>query len=345
MSDITDDKWFKEGFESFPFHVERGFNISSEQSDVVLAEMAEIGLDVNLVRKSLKEDLYDSQTATFYLLCDRKFRFKQEAPDVQGVKAIHPKIEPLGEELLQKVKMPLETSPKESSEVAESFENTKLAELPSLAKPQAIKERRATVSVTRKLEKEISNAPMQGNENASIADSGVKTLNRPISRSSRPPSASRKPSRVALQADSIANEPIIPSIQNTLPPIAKHQRSQTLASEISKSEETVTYDTAKRLIDSQDEPRSARFTMSLKTTTDKSPVEIVSEITNVLDDLNIYFENKNTFYRCKMDQLEFELEVCKVPNLHIYCIRYKRVSGASWTYKETLGLLLSKLQL
>jgi len=93
------------------------------------------------------------------------------------------------------------------------------------------------------------------------------------------------------------------------------------------------------------EPRSLRFTFSVGTTSTKDPEAILTEIMRVLTEHGVKFETVAFVASCTFQDVEFEIEVCKLPRLSVNGLRFKRMSGNSWTYKNLLTDLIGKMQL
>ncbi|KAJ3032153.1 Serine/threonine-protein kinase par-1 [Rhizophlyctis rosea] len=93
------------------------------------------------------------------------------------------------------------------------------------------------------------------------------------------------------------------------------------------------------------EPRVLRFTFSVGTTSTKDPDTILSEVLRVLGEANIKYETQAYIAVCVHQDVEFEIEVCKLPRLSVNGLRFKRMSGNSWTYKNLLTDLIAKMNL
>lgn len=94
-------------------------------------------------------------------------------------------------------------------------------------------------------------------------------------------------------------------------------------------------------------PRARRTAFSVTST--KDPHEIVTQITDYFEQTKMRFEPIGTFCFKALDEkrnLRVEIEVCEVPNLkNIYSIRIQRVEGDWMEYKKFCHTLLPKLQL
>ncbi|KAI8811424.1 kinase-like domain-containing protein [Cladochytrium replicatum] len=94
------------------------------------------------------------------------------------------------------------------------------------------------------------------------------------------------------------------------------------------------------------EPRSLRFTFSVSTTSTKYPEVIMAEICRVLTDADVKYELTGFVAVCQGPEgVEFEIEVCKLPRLSMNGLRFKRMAGNSWGYKNLLTELISKMNL
>ncbi|KAJ3119255.1 Map microtubule affinity-regulating kinase [Nowakowskiella sp. JEL0407] len=94
------------------------------------------------------------------------------------------------------------------------------------------------------------------------------------------------------------------------------------------------------------EPRALRFTFSVSTTSTKEPEKIMQEIIRVMSVNGIKYENIGFVCVCgSVEGVEFEIEVCKLPRLSMSGLRFKRMSGDSWAYKNLLTDLISQMQL
>ncbi|KAJ1498761.1 hypothetical protein HMI55_004765 [Coelomomyces lativittatus] len=78
MKDIRQDKWFNDECEdTLPLFQENPtIQLNPEDQAAVLKSCEDIGLDLEALDKSLKENVYDSLAATYYLLSHRLFQKK-----------------------------------------------------------------------------------------------------------------------------------------------------------------------------------------------------------------------------------------------------------------------------
>ncbi|EGF77088.1 hypothetical protein BATDEDRAFT_6988, partial [Batrachochytrium dendrobatidis JAM81] len=91
--------------------------------------------------------------------------------------------------------------------------------------------------------------------------------------------------------------------------------------------------------------RTARFTFSLNTTSTKEPDLVFAEVVRVLKDAGVKHSIANLVATCDLEGIQFELEVCRLPNLALNGLRFKRLMGNTWEYKDLLTNLISKMNL
>ncbi|XP_036133270.1 serine/threonine-protein kinase MARK1 isoform X2 [Molossus molossus] len=99
-------------------------------------------------------------------------------------------------------------------------------------------------------------------------------------------------------------------------------------------------------------PRSLRFTWSMKTTSSMDPNDMMREIRKVLDANNCDYEQKERFLLfcvygdARQDSLvQWEMEVCKLPRLSLNGVRFKRISGTSFAFKNIASKIANELKL
>jgi MAP/microtubule affinity-regulating kinase len=94
------------------------------------------------------------------------------------------------------------------------------------------------------------------------------------------------------------------------------------------------------------QPRTRKAAFSTSTTSAKPPLEILAELQNTLARNGITFEVYFFVVKCKVADINFELEICKPPRLNdIYFIHPSRLEGNEWEYKNILNKLISELKL
>ncbi|KAJ3195432.1 Map microtubule affinity-regulating kinase [Dinochytrium kinnereticum] len=104
--------------------------------------------------------------------------------------------------------------------------------------------------------------------------------------------------------------------------------------------------TAAKIRNQKPEPRTLRFTFSVSTTSSKEPDFILSEIIRVLDETpGVKYDVQAFICICTLEDLEFEIEVCKLPRLSVNGLRFKRLAGNSWNYKNLLTDIISKMNI
>ncbi|KNE63982.1 hypothetical protein AMAG_09043 [Allomyces macrogynus ATCC 38327] len=93
------------------------------------------------------------------------------------------------------------------------------------------------------------------------------------------------------------------------------------------------------------EPRSLRFSFSVSTTSTKTPDEIMKEMVRVLGERKIVFEAHGYLLACAAEDLDFEMEVCRLPRLSVNGVRLKRLGGNSWAYKTLCTEIIAQMKL
>ncbi|TPP66074.1 MAP/microtubule affinity-regulating kinase [Fasciola gigantica] len=104
--------------------------------------------------------------------------------------------------------------------------------------------------------------------------------------------------------------------------------------------------------DEQCKPRSLRFTWSMRTTSHLPPMEIIREIKRVLSENNCVYEQQNKFLVvCDYGDpstdanVQWEMEVCRLPRLSMNAVRFKRISGTAVAYKNIAHRIADQMKL
>lgn len=99
--------------------------------------------------------------------------------------------------------------------------------------------------------------------------------------------------------------------------------------------------------------RSIKGVFNVDTTTMKAPREIVDEVQRVLSDQPLQIEADGYTFRCKHTsttdankaKLQFEVEVCQIKGLAMNGVKFKRVAGDVWEYRNMCQILMAGMKL
>ncbi|KAH8860264.1 Serine/threonine-protein kinase par-1 [Schistosoma japonicum] len=105
-------------------------------------------------------------------------------------------------------------------------------------------------------------------------------------------------------------------------------------------------------ISDQTKPRSLRFTWSMKTTSSMCPDNMIKEIKKVLTANNCEYDQRERYLLiCEYGDpstdanVQWEMEVCKLPRLSLNGVRFKRISGTSIGFKSIASQIANDLKL
>ncbi|KND03562.1 CAMK/CAMKL/MARK protein kinase [Spizellomyces punctatus DAOM BR117] len=96
---------------------------------------------------------------------------------------------------------------------------------------------------------------------------------------------------------------------------------------------------------SSDQPRTIRFAFNCYTTTSLPPPVLFKRLLDTLTRTGIDCVAEGYLCACEIGQIRFEAEVCKLPRLRMYGLRFKRVCGDMWEYKRVCQKITEGLDL
>jgi len=104
---------------------------------------------------------------------------------------------------------------------------------------------------------------------------------------------------------------------------------------------------------SVEEPRSLRFTWSMKTTSVLEPDAIIVKICAVLTKHNCRYETVSQYAlmcwhgdeNSPEAYLQWEMEVCRLPRLSLNGIRFRRIAGSAISFKNIATEITNELKL
>lgn len=105
-----------------------------------------------------------------------------------------------------------------------------------------------------------------------------------------------------------------------------------------------------------DKIRTTKGVFNVDTTTTKMPADIINELTRVLKQNELENVLDGYILQCKQrpatpdkdrkqKQLQFEIEVCQIKGLTMYGVKFKRVAGDVWEYRNMVQALVGQLKL
>ncbi|KAH9277331.1 hypothetical protein BSLG_002238 [Batrachochytrium salamandrivorans] len=205
---------------------------------------------------------------------------------------------------------------------------------------------------------------------AALGTSGATKELPPPRAGGRVPSARARTAQIASEFKPKMGEPasaqtaaVPPGAPQLLPPIqvAPRGRAHTMASNAPRpnqdgqnadedqqqqqqQQQPIPIDQLKKRLEQDSEgPRTARFTFSLNTTSAKEPDQVFGEVVRVLKESSVKHAISGLIATCDLEGIQFELEVCRLPNLALNGLRFKRLAGNTWEYKDLLTNLISKM--
>ncbi|KAI9343230.1 hypothetical protein BDR26DRAFT_801460 [Obelidium mucronatum] len=105
------------------------------------------------------------------------------------------------------------------------------------------------------------------------------------------------------------------------------------------------------------EIRTARYSFNPKTTSTLSPSYIFQDVHRVLVSMQklidgqLQFKRKQDYYliQCRMtadgDEVEFDVEVCKVWLLNLHGVRIKKQGGSAIKFKDAYSMIVDMLEI
>lgn len=357
MEQVMQDKWYIEGCESEPAQIVTAAQtpiLTPDQQKGVLEELEELGMERDQVLKSINEGLYDSYTATYYLVADRRANGIPRAtpttvkPPVLAKKNTGSKANVL--EVLDEDEDPDHPKPKKPTSKEQVKQVDDPAQLPSPSAPSS--ERKSAseqppriVSGRRRAQTATANdsigqAPdlpppgragmqMKGKVPEEFTQKQIGVLDQ----------------KAAFPPEQASALPPIPTSTPQAPPPQARARAHTVSVNPKDDEETTIPIDQFRTHLKADEARTARFTFSVSTTSTKEPPAVFEIVKKSLNEGQVKFTVSGLVATCKLNDVEFEIEVCKLPNLQVVGLRCKRLGGDAWAYKEILSSLIATMNL
>ncbi|KAJ3165241.1 hypothetical protein HDU88_004326 [Geranomyces variabilis] len=109
-------------------------------------------------------------------------------------------------------------------------------------------------------------------------------------------------------------------------------------------EGAATLDTMRALLDDA-EPRTIRFAFNCSTTTPLPCDVLYTRLIDTLRGAGFTYVVEGFLCLCEAGDIRLEAEICKLPRLVMHGIRFKRISGDMWKYKEICQRIMDGLGL
>lgn len=103
-----------------------------------------------------------------------------------------------------------------------------------------------------------------------------------------------------------------------------------------------------------DKIRTTKGVFNVDTTTMKQPADILTEVARVLDLHQLEYVLEGYIFRCKeksnspdrkQKPLQFDVEVCQIKGLSMHGLKFKRVAGDVWEYRNTCQTLIAQMKM
>ena len=93
LEQVKEDKWFVEGYDTpLAGPNSNRLTLTEEEQEIVYKELDIIGMDAEQVMRSVRENVYDHLTATYYLIADKKFARRAIETVPEGGAAVAPAV-------------------------------------------------------------------------------------------------------------------------------------------------------------------------------------------------------------------------------------------------------------
>jgi len=104
----------------------------------------------------------------------------------------------------------------------------------------------------------------------------------------------------------------------------------------------------------KDKIRTIKGVFNVDTTTMKNPREVMEEVVRVLADQPLMVDCEGYTFRCKSTEdspesskarLQFEIEICQIKGLSMIGVKFKRLAGDVWEYRNMCQNIMAMTKL
>lgn len=357
MDQVMQDKWYMEGCENEPPQITSAAQtpvLTAEQQKGVLDELEELGLERDLVLKSINEGLYDSYTATYYLIADRRANgipkatptAKPPAPPLDKKKQNTSKAGML--EVLDEDEDPDNPKPKPAAAPAKEQQQQQVKAEETKAVQSSQDPPRVVTGGRRRAQTTSADQPQQQPVQAQQpGDLPPPSVRGGSAKPKVPEEFTQKTGAMLDQKASFPPEQVsaLPPIPSAPAPQARARAHTIAVNQKDDEEQMIPIEQIRAQLKTDEQPRTARFTFSVSTTSTKDPPQVFEIVKKALTEAQVKVTTAGMVATCKLNDVEFEIEVCKLPNLQVVGLRCKRLGGDAWAYKEILSSLIPTMNL
>eukprot|EP00127_Corallochytrium_limacisporum_P004237 Clim_evm182s157 gene=Clim_evmTU182s157 len=336
MTEVYEEKWINQGMEPLkPFD---GADAETEtyDDDTRYAIMEKMGFPKGEIKEALENGAHNHVAATYFLLKDKTAADRLMA---KPTAAATPTVSPVPRR---------KEAPKGLAPVGET-ETLKTEAVPKVPVASATRRMAAVNNDTKQ-----DAVPRRRSATMSIGAAGVPAvpangppalLKESVSARPRTATMSERPHRHSATEQTVEAPRFPRGRRATVNASDKSGVIGTIKSVFKKEKEEEEDPTADPE-DGRIKPRSLRFTFNMQTTSSRPANDIMEEMKRVCGENGVTYTQNDPFSLiCTKRDIQWEMEVCKLPRLSMNGVRYKRLAGNPVMYKTVCTQLISGMKL